>query len=544
MLYFEQEKGIGYRNAAAHLLEAWENNPVRFAYDVFGIDLWDRQREMILSAVNSHHFAWKSGHKTGKSLDAALIAYWWACTRKGGRVGLTSSSYLQVKKILWREIKALYRMAKVDLGGKIHDDPRSGLVWETGNEIFGFTTKDKERAAGYSGPNNLFIVDEASGRGLEDIYDALEGNVAGGGKIGMFSNPTRNSGIFFEAFASKTSIWTTGSISSRETPNVKEGRIVVPGLATKEWVELREKEWGKDHPLFLIRVEGKFPKYSDTSIIPYDLLEESQINWRAHRLQYDGKEKGDWQMIATQPGDFRVGIDVARHGSDDSVLQPLRGLIALQPKNYHGLDGPELAAEFLDYIDMARESGALPIEEVKVIALVDEIGEGSSCFDALRHSHRAKILRVQLVSIKASRGPNYPEKFKDLYTEMLFNIRYWLLLGGMLPENVKLDKELLFAEYLLDEKARYCRRFTKEEEKKEANIGHSPDNRDALADAVPGGLIPPDFAGMKSVPHDSLGSYVSSEGDLHLPERRIVHPNSSHLTDVTTERDWIRSFLK
>ena len=417
-------------------------------------------------------------------MTVSIIALWWALTRDNARVGITSSSFLQVKKIIWREIKSLYRRAKMPLGGKVHDDPRTGIIFGDGNEIFGFSTSEVENAQGFSSHNNMFLLDEASGKGIETVYDALEGNIAGGGKIGMFGNPTRTSGTFFDAFTHSRSIWHAGTISSAETPNVKSGKVLIPGLATKKWIDMRLQEWGEDHPLFQIRVAGNFPKFTDNQIIPYFLVDSGQLAWRAHKYKANDEEKSEFEMIRFSSDPICIGIDVARYGQDDSVFQVVRGKCALEPLNFHGLDGVELAKEALDLCENLRESGYFHVEKVPIIIKIDEIGAGTSPYDHLRHSPRTRHLNVKVVKVNMSSSPSDPLKYADLNTEMLFGIREWLEDGGMLPEHPKLEKELLFPTFLVDEAMRYMREFNKKMERKPENLGGSPDNRDALGLAL------------------------------------------------------------
>lgn len=525
---------IHSESQALDYLQAWAHNPARFAYDVFGIEAWDRQQEMLQSAVDHDHFAWKTGHKTGKSMSVAIIAIWWALTRPNARVGITSSSFLQVKKIIWREIKRLYRMAKVDIGGKLFDDPRTGLTFGDGNEIFGFSTTDVENAAGFSSPNNLFLIDEASGRGIEVVYEALEGNIAGGGKIGMFGNPTRTSGTFFDAFTNHRSIWHAKTISSEETPNVKEGKVIVPGLATAKWIGVRKSEWGVDHPLYQIRVAGNFPKFTDNAIIPYYLLTDSQLNWRSNKFRHDGEEIDELAMIKEQLGPIRIGLDVARYGQDESVIQCVRGHVALEPRNFHGLDGVELANELFLFVEQLRDSGYFSIEHVPVHVNVDEIGVGVSPWDHLKHATtRCRALNMTVKPISMSAEPHEPSKYLDPNTEMLFTIREWLQQGGMLPENPKLEKELLFATYLVNEKMQMHREHNKKAERLAENLGHSPDNRDALGLAL------------YNVSR-STGEFISDgrrETGTHLDQfEGVQSPGFEEIPYLGGGDDWVRSF--
>ena len=59
---------------------------------------------------------------------------------------------------------------------------------------------------GLSGAELLLIVDEASGV-PDEITDAIEGNLAAGGKLVLFSNPTRLSGLFYDSHTRQRDHW-------------------------------------------------------------------------------------------------------------------------------------------------------------------------------------------------------------------------------------------------------------------------------------------------------------------------------------------------
>ena len=104
----------------------------------------------------------------------------------------------------------------------------------------------------------MYILDEASGVG-DQIFEAIDGNRAGGSiKVFMLSQPTRTEGEFFEAFDSKKDFYKTFTVSSAETPNAVEGRNVIPGLASREWIEEKKLEYGEDSPFYKVRVCGEF----------------------------------------------------------------------------------------------------------------------------------------------------------------------------------------------------------------------------------------------------------------------------------------------
>src|SRR5207249_1469968 len=111
------------------------------------------------------------------------------------RVLLLAPTAHQIRDILWREIKRLYRGAKIPLGGQINDLPSLGLVYPDGRQIQGLSTDDGDRLSGLSG-QILAIVDEAS---AFQLFDALEGVLAAdGSRLILISNPSQNSGYFYE----------------------------------------------------------------------------------------------------------------------------------------------------------------------------------------------------------------------------------------------------------------------------------------------------------------------------------------------------------
>jgi phage terminase large subunit len=86
-----------------------------------------------------------------------------------------------------------------------------------------------------------------------EAHPCVEGNRAGGAKVIMFSNPTNTSGTFYEAFHGQRNFWHPIHISAEESPNVIGGQILIPGLATAEWVEEKRLDWGEGSPLYQVR---------------------------------------------------------------------------------------------------------------------------------------------------------------------------------------------------------------------------------------------------------------------------------------------------
>jgi hypothetical protein len=243
------------------------------------------------------HTALRSGHKVGKStLDAALALWWW-CVTPRARVILTAPTGHQVANVLWPEVRRLYLNARVPLGGRLYGTPDKGLKLEDGREIIGLNTNTPEAFAGISSPGLLFIVDEASGF-PEPIFNAVFGNMAGGGRVLLTGNPTRTSGTFYDAFHARRGGWRPLHVSSLDTPNFHGGDV--PGLANPAWAEWAAEQWGRGTPAWACRVEGNFPSTSDDTVIGLGVVEAARARW--------GEAPGAGRLTA--------GLDVARFDAD------------------------------------------------------------------------------------------------------------------------------------------------------------------------------------------------------------------------------------
>lgn len=371
-------------------------------------------------------------------------------------MALTSATFNQIKNILWYELRKIYNNASVKpLGGILSVDPQSGLNFSDGRQIFGFSTKEPERAAGVSSPNLLYIVDEASGV-PEDIFEAIEGNRAGGAKLAMFSNPTRTTGTFYQAFHGKSNFWHRLHISASESPNVAAGRKIIPGLATTEWIEEKRAEWGASSPLFQVRVEGNFPAQAENAVIGLHMVEEA-------RNRYEETEA---------IGPMRIGVDVARYGDDESVVSVIRGNKAYPLYPFRNKDGIQLAGEVIGIATRLRRGG-----EERATVNVDVIGVGASAFDQLRATAPAWI---DINAVNVASSPTN-DLYSNLRAQIVFSLRDWLQEGGAIPNDPVLEAELVSPVYEFDSRGRY-KLLPKEKEKD--ILGHSPDRRNALELAV------------------------------------------------------------
>lgn len=473
------------RALAQQALHVYRDDPVRFAQDFFGhVDrhgvyhparVWERQAEIMMAvaacaALNEgraappgapdvgrkRRVAVRSGHKVGKSRTAAYLALWWYCTRPDGRVVMTSSSNHQIKNILWRELAKLFKNARYKMGGQLARDPGTGLQAEDGREVLGLSTNEPERMAGISSPALLYILDEASG--IPDvILEAILGNSAGGGVIVGFSNPTRTSGFFFDAWHSRAEQWHGIRVSSEEAAAVTPP---IPGLARREWIEDMAQESGRDSPFFQVRVLGEFPTQAENAVIPLHLVEAGVRRWR--ELVDSGKHQELRERL-------HIGGDVARFGDDETAIVWRRGPFASLPSTFSGLDERGVAQKILTVARGERVQGEIPV------ANVDVVGLGAAVVALLDAASD-----LEVVPIHAQDKPD-AEGFVRMRDQLWWGCREWLKGGGAIPDDPKLRTELVAPTYSFDAQGR-VKVESKDEMKKK--IGRSPDRADALCLAV------------------------------------------------------------
>src|SRR5262245_38919275 len=71
-------------------------DPVRFAADVLGLALWQRQCDLVRAALVDTYVACVSGQKTGKTTALAVLALWFYCCFPESRVFIMAPTLAQL----------------------------------------------------------------------------------------------------------------------------------------------------------------------------------------------------------------------------------------------------------------------------------------------------------------------------------------------------------------------------------------------------------------------------------------------------------------
>lgn len=475
----------------------YREDPVAFAREVLGVDPWWKQVE-LLEAIRDHkRGAVRSGHKVSKSHSIAIIALWFYCSFPDAKVVLSSTTARQVDDILWLEIRKMLARGGKCVACKEQDpedkliprpcvhstliEERPGDKAKTGLRsldfrfIVGFTAREAEAVAGVSGKNLLYLIDEASGVG-DPIFEAIDGNRAGGARLWMFSNPTRNEGEHYDAFNSKSDLYKTITISSEDTPNAQEGREVIPGLATREWIEEKKEEYGEDSAFYKIRVKGVHAEKEEGKIFSVHRITEAEIRWKEIFI-IEGETRIARDARLRQLGRLYLGIDLAGETGtgDEEVFVVRRGPFVFEITMHSGLTNEAR----LELIQATLGRFRLPNE--KPVVVFDREGTIGSRFHGYVQNYvESNPGDFEAVAIRASdkavRMPNVFDRMRDLLTG---NLEDWFKSGGAIPEDTKLEKELHAVEW----EQRLAGGRYKVTPKKEIKrlVGRSPDRYDALA---------------------------------------------------------------
>lgn len=463
-------------------------HPVFFAQEILGDNLWEMQ-EKILKAVQNYDTTVASCHGGGKSFLAARVVLHAMSVLPGTQVITTAPTNRQVKKVLWKEIRMGHKSAKIPLGGKILTQEM-----QVDDDWFalGFATDDTDQFQGFHGKRILVVADEAAGVS-EAIFDGIDGITSGANSRKLYiGNPTSRTGRFYDSHQNPH--FKKFNISAFDTPNFTElgityedivkgtwkekymdyvgwpekeydeeiwnktaHRLPYPQLVTPKWVSDRLRSWGAESALFQAKVLGKFPEDEQFTVIPVYMWNKA-------------KEKEGWPEVE-DISQVKIGIDVARFGSDESVLAMIIDNKLVEIKTVRKMDTTEVA-EWVDSIVRKNFNHLKDWKEVKIN--VDVIGVGSGVADQLRNSKGYENVRDLKVSEKAKK----PNKFMNKRAEMYWNTREGLNDGRLKigVHSEELENQITSIKY----EFRNGKMKVEPKEQIRKRMGESPDKADAV----------------------------------------------------------------
>lgn len=383
------------------------SDPVGFVTQGLGESVWSKQVEILESVRDNKRTAVPACHAPGKSHIASRIVAWWLTSHPVGtaRVVTTSSSFRQVKNILWSQIRRIHN--KHNLVGEVFSTD-----WKIDGIVVGdgFSPADHNETAiqGIHAEHLLIVVDEAGG--ISPIIGAaLEALMTGGHtRLLVLGNPpTDNVGGWFER-ACNSDLYNVIPIDAYSTPNFT-GEAIGPwskNLVDAEWVNDVVREFGPDSPFVQARVHARFPRVTTNVTLPIDWLEAAQRD------------------TPTLENAVRLGVDVAADGGDEFVIARADGqCVRVVHASTHNANAVTVAGEILSAIHAAESDHAKRQIAEAVRVKIDSIGVGWGVASLLQEWGTEGRHSAVIVPVNVAERAHDTSKFANQRAEMWWTMR-------------------------------------------------------------------------------------------------------------------------
>ena len=446
----------------AELVEAmlrYIHDPVSFVREILQAEPDEWQKDTLMAIASNPRVAVRSGHGVGKTTLEAWILLWFMFTRPFPKVPCTAPTKQQLHDVLWAEVSKW--MEKSPILKKYYEWQKTKIIQKQHSERWfavAKTSNKPENVAGFHEEHILFIVDEGSGV-ADNIYETIEGALTtDDAKIIVCGNPTKNTGVFHDAFFKDRALYWTRKVSCLESNRV------VP-----EYAERIAKKYGKASNVYRVRVLGEFPKTEPDVFIPIDFVEAAIMR----------------ETVAE--GHLELGVDVARFGDDESVIVSRMGLKMLSLDTYQKQDTMATTGWVLNIAKEQMRKYAKPACTIKI----DDDGVGGGVTDRLREVIREEGLNITVIDCHNGGVADDKSHYENWGTESWANFRDMLQNEQVeLIDDDDLVGQLTTRKYGISSKAKIAIERKKDMKKRGLS---SPDRADAtvLAFATSGREVDP-----------------------------------------------------
>lgn len=430
-------------------IERYVNNPVLFVREVLGQEPEAWQAEAMDAIVaGNRRLSIRSGHGVGKSTFASWVSIWFASTRYTCKVVITAPTSSQLYDALFAELKGQLRKLPPHLL-ELWDVKQERIELRAApTEVFisarTSRAEQPEAMQGVHAEHVLLIADEASGV-PEAVFEAAVGSMSGHNAVTLLlGNPTQSSGMFYDTHNRLRDEWWTKRVSAQDVPN----------RVSESFIREVASTYGENSNAYRVRVLGEFPLADDDAVIPIALLEAARVR----------------QITVSPTAEVVWGLDVARFGSDRSVLTKRKSQRLMEPQQVRrNLDTMQVVGW------VVNEWNSTPPVSRPAEICVDSIGLGAGVADRLRE------LGLPCVDVNVSEAPAFGEKYVNLRAELWFRGKEWLE-----KRNVSLDQadgrlidELAMVKYTFTSNGK-IKVESKDELKKRTRDRSSPDLADSF----------------------------------------------------------------
>jgi phage terminase large subunit len=491
------DKPVDEMAVRAERFDKYFDNVSDYAYDFFGVNFWQKQKEIADALKHKNFVCVRSAHSTGKSyLLGILINFYFDTVYPLIGIGTAPTKAL-VSSVMFSYARQFRNQNLKILGDYWAGPVTPKLTTSEGHYFEGIVTSDPTSVQGRHGENVVLLLDEAVGISSE-MFESLESLMVGDYvKVLAIYNPTDPSA--YVAQLEKSSGWHTITMSAYDHPNVwtgverlAEGRkatdtLPFPGAINLSRFEQLLKQWSfridksdynpardiilpssmlakdleyyRPGPIASARLLGRWPETSMNAIFTDFVVDNAMYN--ILKTEFD------------EP--ITIGVDVARFGSDFSAFCVRQGGKILELFEINGLETVAVTGKAIELCRKYSERFEVPAQAIDIA--VDVIGLGAGVYDNLIDAG------YNAYEVNVSERAWNAESYGNLRSELWFEVYNMFLSGQISLGNINsttifdLKKQLVAPLFTYD---RVGRRQIEPKDDTKKRLERSPD----LADAV------------------------------------------------------------
>lgn len=399
-----------YQASIERFFRTYRDRPVEFVRNVLRADPLPWQCD-FLNAISSgeRRISVRAGHGVGKSTACSWACIWWMLTRFPQKTVITAPTAGQLYDALFSELKRWAGKLPDALGSQLEVfSDRIVMKGAPESSFISARTSSAERPealAGIHSEHVLLICDEASAI-PEPVFESAAGSMSGHTATTiLIGNPTRNTGLFFRTHHQLSSDWHTQHVSCQDNR-----------LVSEDFIRQIAATYGEGSNAYRVRVLGEFALRDDDSLIAADLV--------------DAAMGRDVVLDTTQ--DLIYGVDIARFGSDRTVLMKRQGNVVLGFRHWSGEDLMGTVGRIVHEANIDKPASIC----------IDSIGLGGGVADRLRE------LGFNAVDVNVSESVAMNQQANRLRDELWLSVRDWLETRAVrLPKDDDLRAELIGPTY-------------------------------------------------------------------------------------------------
>jgi hypothetical protein len=415
------------------------HDPVRFVEEAFewgrgelkgssGPEPWQRWlleqiRDGLMTPGQAIRIAVASGHGVGKTGLCSWVTLWAMATSPDTRGIVTASSEAMLMTRFRAELRVWHRRFRakeffnLTATSLLSSDPAYEQTWRI--DLLPWNANRPEAFAGLHARSRriLVILDEASA--IEPpIWETLEAVVTDADAEVIWlccGNPLHATGRFRDCFDKYSHRWITKHVNSLDVSFTNKVEL-------KRWGD----DYGRDSDFFRTRVLGEFPKVGSDQFISPAAVDAAMSR----------------ELDPSHHDPLVIGVDVARFGSDESVIFPRKGrdCRSIAPLTFRGLPLDQFEDRIVAFMNSHPDCRQI---------FIDSTGVGAGvCDHLIRRGYNVCDVVFAGKATEQIDGVAYANQRAHIWGQLRHHLRYLCL-----PANNQALKEQLTApEYSFNNK--------------------------------------------------------------------------------------------